>query len=108
MMELRKALIATTNKSILVIEDIDCSQAELQDRNSGKGSRKNESEGQQVSISAHINTVSDWAWWSLVTDIVQDLGHFYCTKVHIIEHHVTYSVADYAVWTTKLHRWPVV
>ncbi|XP_004293765.1 PREDICTED: mitochondrial chaperone BCS1-like [Fragaria vesca subsp. vesca] len=62
-MELRKALIATTNKSILVIEDIDCSQAELQDRNSGKGSRKNESEGQQITLSGLLN-FTDGLWSS--------------------------------------------
>ncbi|XP_062016156.1 AAA-ATPase At5g17760-like [Rosa rugosa] len=62
-MELRKALIATTNKSILVIEDIDCSQAELQDRNYGKGSKKNESEGQQITLSGLLN-FTDGLWSS--------------------------------------------
>ncbi|XP_050367247.1 AAA-ATPase At5g17760-like [Argentina anserina] len=62
-MELRKALIATTNKSILVIEDIDCSQAELQDRNSGKGTRKNEPEGQQITLSGLLN-FTDGLWSS--------------------------------------------
>lgn len=62
-MELRRAMVATTNKSILVIEDIDCSQAELQDRKYGKGIKKNESEGNQTQITlSGLLNFTDGLW----------------------------------------------
>lgn len=56
--ELRRLLLATTNRSILVIEDIDCS-AKLRDRQTG-GSDQNDS---QLTLSGFLNFI-DGLWSS--------------------------------------------
>ncbi|XP_068321286.1 AAA-ATPase At5g17760-like [Pyrus communis] len=63
-MELRKVLLATTNKSILVIEDIDCSQPAVQDRKQNNyGIKKPEFEGNQLTLSGLLN-FTDGLWSS--------------------------------------------
>ncbi|KAL6206287.1 hypothetical protein ACLB2K_023535 [Fragaria x ananassa] len=57
--ELRRVLLATTNKSILVNEDIDCSQLKLQDKSNS--SKKNDSESYQLSLSGLLN-FTDGLW----------------------------------------------
>nr|XP_011471009.1 PREDICTED: uncharacterized protein LOC101307934 [Fragaria vesca subsp. vesca] len=47
--ELRKALLSTSNRSILVIEDIDCS-VEIQNREAGEGASKNNKSNKQWRI----------------------------------------------------------
>ncbi|VVA27250.1 PREDICTED: AAA-ATPase [Prunus dulcis] len=62
-MELRKVLLSTSNKSILVIEDIDCSQPGVQDRKNANGIRKPELEGNQLTLSGLLNFI-DGLWSS--------------------------------------------
>ncbi|PRQ30039.1 putative ATPase, AAA-type, core, AAA-type ATPase domain-containing protein [Rosa chinensis] len=61
-MELRRVLLATTNKSILVIEDIDCSQLKLQDRKNSN--KKNDSESNQLSLLGRLLNFTDGLWYS--------------------------------------------
>ncbi|KAL8473842.1 hypothetical protein ACS0TY_030629 [Phlomoides rotata] len=62
--ELRRLLVATANRSILVVEDIDCS-IDLQDRLANRGSSKfrNRWEDSQVTLSGLLNFV-DGLWSS--------------------------------------------
>ncbi|KAL6227110.1 hypothetical protein ACLB2K_001069 [Fragaria x ananassa] len=60
--ELRKALLSTSNRSILVIEDIDCS-VEIQNREAGEGASKNNKSNKMLTLSGLLNFI-DGLWSS--------------------------------------------
>ncbi|KAL8129545.1 hypothetical protein V2J09_018700 [Rumex salicifolius] len=60
--DLRKLLIATANRSILVVEDIDCS-LDLENRKGQKAENQNSNQGQEITLSGLLNFI-DGLWSS--------------------------------------------